>query len=67
MGDAGATPLSLGVQPDGKILAAGLVFFQVPTAGTPSGFVVPLPISVAVAGFVLAIAVLGFALRSRRG
>lgn len=29
MGDAGATPLSLAVQSDGKILAAGLVFFQV--------------------------------------
>jgi len=29
LGDAGATPLSLAVQSDGKILAAGLVFFQV--------------------------------------
>ncbi len=30
LGDAGATPLALAVQPDGKIVAAGLVFFQVP-------------------------------------
>ncbi|HEX8968026.1 MAG TPA: hypothetical protein VF937_09110 [Chloroflexota bacterium] len=35
MGDAGATPLSLAVQPDGKLLAAGLVFFQVPSAASP--------------------------------
>jgi hypothetical protein len=35
MGDAGATPLSLAVQPDGKIIAAGLVFFRVPTAAGP--------------------------------
>jgi uncharacterized delta-60 repeat protein len=38
LGDAGALPLSLVVQPDGKVIAAGLVFFQVsppapPTAG----------------------------------
>jgi uncharacterized delta-60 repeat protein len=35
MGDAGATPLSLAVQPDGKIVAAGLVFFRVPTPAGP--------------------------------
>jgi uncharacterized delta-60 repeat protein len=35
MGDAGATPLSLAVQPDGKIIAAGLVFFRVPTPAGP--------------------------------
>jgi uncharacterized delta-60 repeat protein len=35
MGDAGATPLSLAVQPDGKIIAAGLVFFRVPTPTSP--------------------------------
>src|SRR5205823_7099942 len=35
MGDAGATPLSLAVQPDGKIIAAGLVFFKVPTPTSP--------------------------------
>jgi uncharacterized delta-60 repeat protein len=36
MGDAGATPLALVMQPDGKIIAAGLVFFRVP-ATPPSG------------------------------
>ena len=35
MGDAGATPLSLAIQPDGKIIAAGLVFFRVPTPTGP--------------------------------
>jgi hypothetical protein len=38
MGDAGATPLSLVIQPDGKIIAAGLVFFRVPTANPPGAF-----------------------------
>ena len=35
IGDAGATPLSLAVQPDGKIVAAGLVFFRVPAPSRP--------------------------------
>lgn len=35
MGDAGATPVALTVQPDGKIVAAGLVFFRVPTPAGP--------------------------------
>ena len=34
LGDAGATPVALAVQPDGKILAAGLVFF---TVSAPAG------------------------------
>jgi hypothetical protein len=67
MGDAGATPLSLGIQPDGKILAAGLVFFQVPTAGAQSPFVIPVAVLFESAGVVLAIAVLGFALWLRQG
>src|SRR5438067_10579399 len=37
LGDAGATPVALAVQPEGKILAAGLVFFQVPS-GTATPF-----------------------------
>jgi uncharacterized delta-60 repeat protein len=35
MGDAGALPLSLVIQPDGKIIAAGLVFFRVPSTQSP--------------------------------
>ena len=66
MGDAGAMPLSLAVQSDGKILAAGLVFFQVATPDAPSRISVPLA-----AGFVLVLAALGFSLkwwrRKKRG
>jgi uncharacterized delta-60 repeat protein len=36
LGDAGATAVSLALQPDGKILAAGLVFFQTQPAGPPT-------------------------------
>jgi uncharacterized delta-60 repeat protein len=32
LGDAGATPVAVAVQPDGKIIVAGLVYFQVPSA-----------------------------------
>ena len=63
LGDAGALPLSLAVQSDGKILAAGLVFFQVQTpAAGPPVFVY----SVA-AGVAAAIAVIGIGLALRRG
>ncbi|MBV9596642.1 MAG: hypothetical protein JOZ87_07235 [Chloroflexi bacterium] len=50
LGDAGATPLALAVQPDGKILAAGLVFFQV--ASGPSMSLIARPALLAV-GIVL--------------
>ena len=51
LGDAGATPVALAVQPDGKIVAAGLVFFQV---GADRG-VSPLttPLILAAAGAVM--------------
>ncbi len=69
LGDAGATPVALAVQPDGKILAAGLVFFQV---AVPSGASAALgnPIVViAAASAALALVVIGaiaLALRRRR-
>jgi uncharacterized delta-60 repeat protein len=47
LGDAGATPVALAVQPDGKILAAGLVFFQVST--TPAGVPIAVPVVLALA------------------
>jgi uncharacterized delta-60 repeat protein len=65
LGDAGATLLSLGVQPDGKILAAGLVFFQVPSTPAPWGQVSQQP--VILAGVVLVLAAMGVALSWRRG
>ncbi|MBV9131608.1 MAG: hypothetical protein JO318_02870 [Chloroflexi bacterium] len=45
LGDAGAVPVALAVQPDGKIVAAGLVFFQVPTS--PSQTVSMMPLALA--------------------
>jgi uncharacterized delta-60 repeat protein len=61
LGDAGATPLALAVQPDGKILAAGLVFFQVvpPTAPDPFGITrVVVAIAATVIGGLAAVLVL---------
>jgi uncharacterized delta-60 repeat protein len=52
LGDAGATPVALAVQPDGKIVAAGLVFFQVPAA--PGAGPLTTPLIVAAAGAILA-------------
>ena len=68
MGDAGALPLSLALQPDGKIVAAGLVFFQVAAATTPVGpQVFVQPIATAVAGAaVLLLVVVGLVVRRRR-
>jgi uncharacterized delta-60 repeat protein len=55
MGDAGAVPQSLAIQPDGKILAAGLVFFQVPSAGATTRLDLTVELFVAGLGlFVLA-------------
>jgi hypothetical protein len=56
MGDAGAMPLSLVVQPDGKIIAAGLVFFRVPTAPEPNPLSLP-SIVAAIAAVALVVAV----------
>jgi uncharacterized delta-60 repeat protein len=67
MGDAGATPLSLAVQSDGKILAAGLVFFQVPAAA-PRDWLLLVPLSSAAqaAGLALAAIILAVILMRRR-
>jgi hypothetical protein len=54
VGDAGATTLALAVQPDGKILAAGLVFFQVPTTQTGAPFTWMAAVGAAVCVGVLA-------------
>ena len=65
MGDAGATPLSLAVQPDGKILAAGLVFFQVPsTSASPISEV--LRFAPLVAGVAVVVALLVVSRLTRR-
>jgi uncharacterized delta-60 repeat protein len=69
MGDAGATPLSLAVQPDGKILAAGLVFFQVPPPAPTGPLAVAQRLALPAAGLSLAIVallVLGVMLRRRK-
>jgi uncharacterized delta-60 repeat protein len=59
MGDAGAMPLSLVVQPDGKIVAAGLVFFKVPTAPEANPTSLPTIAAIVVAvGLVVAVVVL---------
>ena len=57
MGDAGATPLSLAVQSDGKILAAGLVFFQV-SSTTPSPISEAIRYAPLVAGVAVVVALL---------
>jgi uncharacterized delta-60 repeat protein len=64
MGDAGATPLSVAVQPDGKIVAAGLVFFRVlPPAGP---FDAALHLATPAAGLALLATGLALALILRR-
>jgi uncharacterized delta-60 repeat protein len=67
MGDAGATPLALAVQPDGRILAAGLVFFQVPvaTSSGPRDFVLRFGAPVVLVGLALVAISVG-AMLSRR-
>ena len=66
MGDAGATPLSLAVQPDGKILAAGLVFFQVPGASpSPMSDIQRLAPLVAAVAVIVALLAGGRLLRRR--
>ena len=64
LGDAGATPLSLAVQPDGKILVAGLVFFQVATPTSSAGFPLVPVIVGALAVVLLAIAAMRLSRRS---
>ncbi len=65
MGDAGATPLSLAVQPDGKIIAAGLVFFRVPSPTGP--FDAAVHLATPAAGLALLATGLALALILRRG
>jgi hypothetical protein len=62
MGDAGAVPLSVVVQPDGKIIAAGLVFFKVPTAPEAS----PLNATSIVAAVVAVMVVVAVVILKRR-
>jgi uncharacterized delta-60 repeat protein len=63
MGDAGATPLSLAVQPDGKIVAAGLVFFRVPTPAGPFDAAARIATPAAVAALLATGLALAFILR----
>jgi hypothetical protein len=65
MGDAGATPLSLAVQPDGKVIAAGLVFFRVPTATGPFETATRIAAPAAVAALLAIALVATFILRRR--
>ena len=65
MGDAGATPLSLAVQPDGKIIAAGLVFFRVPTPAGPFETATRIAAPAAVAALLAIALVAAFILRRR--
>jgi uncharacterized delta-60 repeat protein len=67
VGDAGATPLSLAVQTDGKILVAGLVFFQVATPTAPGALDFALRVARPGAGLGLAIAAIAAAVWLRRG
>ena len=70
MGDAGATTLSLAVQPDGKIVAAGLVFFQVqpPVARAAGPFIAASRLAIPFAGLSLVVValVLMLMVRGRR-
>jgi uncharacterized delta-60 repeat protein len=66
LGDAGATPLSLAVQPDGKILAAGLVFFQVPTSGSPPMLDLGLRLLAILTGLALVVTLMSLARMRRR-
>lgn len=67
MGDAGAVPLSLAVQPDGKIIAAGLVFFQTPGATPTSPLAAVLPFAAPGAGAIVLVVISALMLRTRRG
>ena len=66
MGDAGATPLSLAVQPDGKIIAAGLVFFRVPTPAGPFDAATQIAAPAAVVALIAITLALTFILRRSR-
>jgi uncharacterized delta-60 repeat protein len=65
MGDAGATPLSLAVQPDGKIVAAGLVFFRVPAPAGPFDAATRLAAPAAAVALVASALAAAFVLRRR--
>jgi uncharacterized delta-60 repeat protein len=65
MGDAGATLLSLVVQPDGKIVTAGLVFFRVPAP--PGPFEAAMRLAAPAAGLALLAIGLALALILRHG
>jgi uncharacterized delta-60 repeat protein len=67
LGDAGAIPLSLAVQPDGKILAAGLVFFQVPAPAATGALDGALRVAVPLAGLAAAMALIAAVGWLRRG
>jgi uncharacterized delta-60 repeat protein len=66
MGDAGATPVSLALQPDGKIVAAGLVFFQVASAQAPPGQDLRLRLEALGAGIAVVLGMLAIVLTVRR-
>jgi uncharacterized delta-60 repeat protein len=66
MGDAGATPLSLAVQPDGKIIAAGLVFFRVQASAGPFDAATHIAAPAAVVALIAIALALMFILRRGR-
>jgi hypothetical protein len=66
MGDAGATPLALAVQSDGRILAAGLVFFQVTTPASPGAMDLALRFAAPAAGVALAVVAVAVGVVFRR-
>jgi uncharacterized delta-60 repeat protein len=66
MGDAGATPLSLAVQPDGKIIAAGLVFFRVQASAGPFDAATHIAAPAAVVALIAIALALMFILRRSR-
>jgi uncharacterized delta-60 repeat protein len=65
IGDAGAMPVSLALQDDGKILAAGLVFFRVPAQPSTSLLGDPARVA-AVAGAGILVATTALAIGFRR-
>ena len=65
LGDAGAVPVALAVQADAKIVAAGLVFFQVPTSQSQTVLITPLALAAA-AGLAGAISLAVLLRRVRR-
>jgi len=68
VGDAGSMPAALGVQPDGKLVAAGLTYFLVPTPN--SGGLLDIPLwflVVPLAGLVLLAGMMRARLRRRAG